>query len=428
MKLFQSLEPDLRRTLLVLGASGFLFWSSLASLLPTLPLYVQSLGSTHQQVGIIMGAFAIGLLLFRAPLGRLADYRSRKLVVLIGLAAVAIAPMGYLHFSTIPLLLATRVFHGISIAAFTTAYMALVVDIAPEQHRGELIGYMSLVNPIGVAIGPAMGGLLLEAMGYQALFIMSTLLGAVGFWCAWQVQEPTKPSSVRDSVGDRPSQWQQIHDLLANHALSIPTLVLLLVGIAFGAMSAFLPLFMQAIEVKLNPGFFYTAAAISSFWIRILVGRASDLYGRGMFITLSLVFYTASMVLLAGHPIHNPQPWLFLLAGALEGAGSGILIPTTVALVADRSDPSQRGQVFGVCIGGFDLGMALGGPLLGMVAQTFGYTNLFTCAAVLTATAIALFSTQSSKTLSYSFKFATGQIHDIYGLKSVPVMPLSRDR
>ena len=51
-----------------------------------------------------MGSFAIGLLLFRPMLGKLADDRSRKLVLLIGVAVVAIAPLGYLFVKSIPLL------------------------------------------------------------------------------------------------------------------------------------------------------------------------------------------------------------------------------------------------------------------------------------------------------------------------------------
>ncbi|NEQ08813.1 MAG: MFS transporter, partial [Moorea sp. SIO4E2] len=84
MKVFQTLEGQQRQNLLILFTVGLLFWSSLTSLLPTLPQYIEDLGGTKQQVGLVMGCFAIGLLLFRNPLGRMADLRSRKLVVIIG--------------------------------------------------------------------------------------------------------------------------------------------------------------------------------------------------------------------------------------------------------------------------------------------------------------------------------------------------------
>ena len=173
LKVFTDLPPQPRRNLLVLFTTGLLFWCSLASLLPTLPLYVQEIGGTSQQIGIVMGAFAIGLLLSRAWLGNLADNRSRKIVLLIGMAVVAIAPLGYLFTHSIPWMIAIRAFHGVSIAAFGVAYSALAVDLAPPENRGELVGYMSLVNPIGVAIGPAIGGLLQASTGHNLLFLVS---------------------------------------------------------------------------------------------------------------------------------------------------------------------------------------------------------------------------------------------------------------
>jgi MFS family permease len=139
MKTLNQLEPQQRQSLCVLFATGLL----------------DSIGINQQQLGLIIGAFAVGLLATRSLLGKLADRRGRKIVLLIGTAVAAIAPLGYLTVTSIPLLMVIRAFHGISIAAFTTAYSALVVDLAPPKQRGEIIGLMSLTNPVGVALGPA---------------------------------------------------------------------------------------------------------------------------------------------------------------------------------------------------------------------------------------------------------------------------------
>ena len=193
MKVLFSLDSNLRRNLLVLFAAGLLFWASLASLLPTLPLYIEDIGATKQQIGSIMGSFAIGLLLFRPLLGQLADKRGRKIVLIIGLLSAAIAPIGYNFVQSIPLLLMIRAFHGISIAAFSTGFLALVADIAPVENRGELIGYMSLTNPIGMAIGPALGGYLMEGYGYTALFILSSLTACLGLLFSVPIINPIEP-------------------------------------------------------------------------------------------------------------------------------------------------------------------------------------------------------------------------------------------
>lgn len=407
MNFFRTLDAQLRRNLLVLFTAGLLFWSSLASLLPTLPLYIEDVGATKQQIGLVMGCFAIGLLLFRSLLGRLADQHSRKIVMLIGMSTVASAPLGYAMVHSIPLLMVLRAFHGISLAAFTTGYSALVADIAPPQKRGEVIGYMSLVNPIGMAVGPALGGFLQAEAGYTALFLLSAGLGFVGLLFTCQILNPPAPSQKKQVATDN-----QFWRLLGTPRIRIPALVLLMVGLAFGALSTFVPLFIKTSGIDLNVGLFYTAAAIASFSVRLIAGRASDRYGRGLFITLSLVLYTVSMLMLwtAGSAV------TFLLAAIVEGSGAGILIPMISTMVADRSLPQERGRLFGLCMVGFDVGIAIAGPVLGFVAELVGYRNIFGFAAGLTFLAIIIFVTQSSKDLPHSFRFALGRGQDIYAV------------
>ncbi len=387
----------------------------MASLLPTLPLYIEDVGGTTQQIGIVMGSFALGLIVCRAWLGRLADRRGRKVVLLIGMTVAAIAPLGYLFVKSIPLLMVLRAFHGISIAAFTTGYSALVVDLSPLSKRGEIIGYMSLVTPIGSAVGPAIGGLVQAQAGYTPLFWLASVLGVLGLFGANQVNEP---QSVNQSPDDQEASskssaaQQQFWRLLASPRLRIPALVLLLIGVAFGALSTFIPLFIKDAKVDLNPGLFYTAAAIASFISRIIIGRASDRYGRGIFITGSIFSYALAMLILS----HAYTASAFLAGGFLEGAGAGTLLPMMIALISDRSSPQERGRVFALCITGFDVGIAIAGPVLGSLIEPIGYRGMFTITTILSFLALIIFATLSSKNLSHSFRFAFGRERDIYAL------------
>jgi MFS family permease len=411
LKIFHNLDTKVRRNLLVLFTAGLLFWSSLASLLPTLPLYIEDIGATKQQLGIVMGSFAIGLLLFRSFLGRLADSRGRKIVLLIGTIVAAIAPFGYIAIKSIPLLLVLRAFHGISLAAFTTGYLALVADIAPTQNRGEVIGYMSLVNPIGLAIGPAIGGYLQSTVGYTPLFLTSAGLGCLATLCILPVVNP--PIDVLSGEKNDNSIWQ----MLVSPRVRIPAMIMLIVGLAFGTLHTFVPLFIKSTKVDLNPGLFYTAAAIASFSIRLFSGRLSDRYGRGLFITISLIFYTLAMIML--WQAHSAED--FLLAAIIEGGASGILIPMISTMMTDRAYPQERGRIFSVCIMGLDVGIALAGPILGSLAEPIGYPNMFAFAAGLTGLGLIIFLTLSGKNLANSLRFALGRTQDAYAVNKLGV-------
>jgi MFS family permease len=404
---FAKLTPRTQRNLGVLFTAGLLFWASLASLLPTLPLYVKSIGASDDQLGIVIGSFAIGLLLFRPQAGKTADQRGRKIVLLIGMSAATLAPICHLLTQSIPMLMLVRAFHGISIAAFTTAYSSLVVDIAPPENRGELIGYMSLVNPIGMALGPAMGGYLQELTTYAPVFVMSSILGIVSMTCAMFVKAPPVVRTPQDRQ-EKDKFWK----LLISDRIRVPTITMLLIGIAFASIATFVPLYIKDTGVGLNPGLFYTAAAVTSFLTRFLAGKASDRYGRGRFITIGLLCYAVSMVVL-WQATNASQ---FLIAGALEGVGGGTFLPIMVALVADRCQPFERGRIFGLFIGGFDLGIALAGPILGRVSTVVGYRSLYLVAACVALAALIVFTTLSSKSVADSFRFALGYGKDPYAI------------
>lgn len=376
-------------------------------------MYAQDLGATKQEVGWIMGGFAIGLLGSRVWAGNLVDRRGRKIALLIGATVVGLAPLGYLITQPIWPLLGMRTFHGVCLATYTTGYNALVVDLSPPQQRGELLGYMSLAIPLGMGLGPAGGAFLAEATSYQLLFIISALLGFGSLALASLVPDSrVAPSedSVSNNQGDEDRSPRSFIALLASQALLIPALVMLLIGLLFGNLATFLPLFTRELSLESYAGFFYSTAAIASFFPRILLGPLADRYGRGGFITSSLLLYLLSMICLTH--VHSPAE--LLIAAALEGAGSGMLIPMMIALVADRSSPQERGRVFSVCMGGFDGGIAIAAPIMGYLNQGLGHRSVFSLTGGLAITALVLFCSLSNPTVSRSWRFALWRGKDYF--------------
>ncbi|XLQ11257.1 MAG: MFS transporter [cyanobacterium endosymbiont of Epithemia adnata isolate EadnSB Bon19] len=407
---FKSLDQDKRRNLSFLFSIDLLFWTSLTSFLPTLPIYIEDIGGTTTQVGLVMGSFAIGLICSRTGLGYLADGHSRKLVVRIGMLVATLAPIGYLLVQSVWPLMAIRTFHGISLAAFTTGYSTLVIDLSPIKQRGQFIGYMNLGAPIGMAIGPAMGTFLKESQGYQSFFLTTVGIGLWGYLLASQIREKprNRDINVNSTIFDVPPR--NFRQLLSSPSIFVPALILLLIGLVFGTLVAFLPLFLRRTALGLSAGLFYTTVAVASFIMRVVSGQMSDRYGRGLFITVSLVCYAISMGLLT--QAHSARD--LLLGAIFEGMGAGMLIPTMIVLISDRSSPSERVRVYSVCMGGFDLGLAIAGIVLGILGQMISYRSMFALAGSLATIAMIIFMSQSNKSLKHSLSFALGQGKDLY--------------
>jgi MFS family permease len=407
--IFQELTAFQRQQLWRLFGAAFLFWTSIAILLPTLPIHLEDGGFDQKSIGLITGAFALGLLLTRPSLGKIADTQGRTKVLILGSLVAASAPLGYLVLHDIWPLVLLRTYHGLSIAAFTTAYSALIADIAPPQQRGQLMGYMSLANPVGVAIGPAIGGFFMDSSGannFLAIFLMSAGLGLGSLLLAASIQE--KPADNTLSTEDLSSALDAVWQTLTTRQLLIPTLVLLLVGFPFGALHTFVPLYIKSSAVALNPGWFYTAAALASFSARLFLGKATDRYGRGVFIAGSLIVYGLAMALLA--TAHSATH--FLLAAVLEGISVGTLMPTIVALVTDRCPIERRARVITISIAGLDLGIAIAAPVFGLVVPQIGYAGIFGLGAGMSGLALILFSGWANPSVSSSIGFATGRAQD----------------
>lgn len=453
LKTFQSIEKSKLINLLILFLCALFFWTSITCLLPTLPAYIQDIGATAKQVGYVMGCFAIGLLLSRVWLGKLADdglthvikdiklnsaitnffirilrkfigklvdYPSRKLVIIIGTLVATLAPIGYLLLNSIPELMAIRAFHGVSIAAFTTGYSALVVDLSPPKQRGELIGYMSLAVPIGMAVGPAVGGFLQEYTSYQVLFTVSASCGILASILATQIREFESSPKYKTSSDVMPLKRDKSKDrtfkqIIFNPSFLVPTVILLLIGCLFGTLVTFLPLYLRDVGLTLNVGLFYTTAAIASFVVRFISGRASDRHGRGIFISISIICYILSMILLTFVQSNN----ILLLSAILEGTGSGMLVPIILALISDRCSATERGKVFAICVSGFDVGVALGGPVLGSLLLDWGYRFLFAMTAIMAIMALIIFIAFSNKDMINSWRFAFGDAPDLYALQTL---------
>jgi MFS family permease len=342
-------------------------------------------------------------------MGLIADRQGRRGVMLIGITVAAIAPLCYPLTHNLLLLTAIRVFHGLSIAAYTTGYSALVTDLAPPESRGEVIGYMSLSNPVGMAIGPALSGYLQPIVGDAKVFYLCSALAFGSLALSAQIRSGPPP---KQPEGLEEQEHLGLWALVTGDRLRIPTLNMLTVGLAFGILSTFVPLFIREMKIDVNVGLFYTMAAISSFGSRFVVGKASDRFGRGPFLMLGLVCYCLAMVLLW----RADTAFEVLFAGLVEGFGGGTFLPLTVALVSDRAYPHERGRMLGLCIGGFDLGIALSGALLGQVADWLGYRMLFGVAAAVVLVGAVVFVTLSSKDLRSSVRFAMGRGRDLYAL------------
>lgn len=360
-------------------ASTFLFFFSMHLLITPLPLYIKEVGGKPSQIGLVMGVFALTAVLSRPLVGRLVDTWGRKPVMMIGSAIFILGPLFYFLARSVPSLFLARMFHGMGIAAFTTAYSTLVVDLVPPPRRGEALGLAGVAAPFSIMLAPPLGGALLPRLDFSLLFIVSALVAALSLLVATPIREAARTTNPQKTPG--------FLDTLSERYVWVPCLLALAVGLPWGSLMNFLPLFGVERGIA-NVGLFFTAYGLMAITARMPLGRLSDRVGR------MTVIVPATMLLslaLAGLKVVGSVELLIVVA-ILYGLGDSGTWTAMMALVVDEAPLEVRGTAIGVLYACFDLGVGLGGVAMGPVAGTVGYGGMYLLLALIALAGVAAFA------------------------------------
>lgn len=338
-------------------------------LFAVLPVFVvQQLHGAESQVGLIMGAFAVSSVLCRPLSGRMVDLWSRKAGLSIGSLIYCIAPALYTRAASVPIMLGLRFFHGIGIAIYTTAGSVFVADLAPPARCGEAMGYYGMALNLAMAIGPALGVVLVDQIGFTGLFWLSASLALISLVLVQFIHDPLRAHIYAD-------QGRLERPALFSRAALFPGFIAMCMTMTFGAVVSFLPLFVQHYQLG-NAGLFFTVYSIVVVILRPLSGRLSDRFGRAAVIIPGMVFLAVSMTILA----YASSVYSLLWAAVLQGVGFGAVHPSIMALVVDRSTAHDRGPALATLMMAFDIGVGLSAIGLGLVLERTNFTVMYLCA------------------------------------------------
>ncbi len=127
----------------------------------------------------VASAYLLPTAMFLLPMGRLADIRGRKRIFLLGLSIFSLTSLA-LAFSTQPSwLLALRGVQGIGCAMIFGTAMAILTSVWPAQRRGFALGINIGTVYLGLTLGPVLGGLLTDHLGWRSIFWSGAALGGV---------------------------------------------------------------------------------------------------------------------------------------------------------------------------------------------------------------------------------------------------------
>ena len=337
-------------------------------LLPRLELEFAARLSSVSWVAV---AYLLAMASFTPVFGRLADMVGRKLLYTGGFL-LFIAGSGLCGFATdLPMLIFFRVLQSIGAALLTSNSIAIIVMATGPQEHGRGLGLQSAAQAIGLGVGPAVGGLILDTLGWHWAFWINVPVGLIGLVLGWLVLPQTKtlPDTGRfdwqGAILIAPALTAVVMVLNEGHAwgLTSPTLI----GcVLFGGV--FLALFVRAERRAATPLLDLHLLGKGGF----LLGNAANFLS---YATLFGVFFLIPFVLVR---IYDDSALAAGLRLSILPVTLGLLAPVGGALF-DRFGaraPTCCGML--ICIGGLALlyffldGTADKLPLVMLALAVFG--------------------------------------------------------
>ena len=179
-----------------------------------LPTIQRELGAKLSQLEWIVSGYALTFAALMLTGGKLADLFGRRRVFVIGLAIFSGSSLACALAPSTGFLIGARVVQGAGAALMNPATLSIISATFPPRQRGAAIGIWAGVSALALAIGPLVGGLLTEHVGWSAIFYINVPIGLVAIAASFLLIDESK-DTTQDQRPDLPGQLSSAVGLFA---------------------------------------------------------------------------------------------------------------------------------------------------------------------------------------------------------------------
>jgi len=373
-------SPTARPTLLtprfVALVSGVtLYFLGLNMTLSVLPLFVEGeLGGTDAQVGIAVSSFGLAAACIRPVIGPLGDRHGRQRLIVSGAIVAGLATIATATATSLGMVIAFRALAGLGEAAVFVGAASAAQDLATDERRGEAASYFSLAIYSSLFLGPPLGEWISETFGNDTAWVLAGGLAVLA--ASTGIVAPGAPTEPPPKPERR---------VLLHRAALRPGAVLFLGLLGYTGFLAFAALHAEEVGIA-NTGTVFTVFALVIIFLRIFAAKLPDQLGPIRTSRISLSCGAVGLAVLAVWT----EPVGVYVGAAILAVAQSFLFPALFALVVDDAPDAERSHAISTLSMFFDLAFGLGGPVIGLVSDTFDRSTAFAVSAGIATFALAV--------------------------------------
>lgn len=346
--------------------------------IPVLPSYAAILGADAVAIGIIYGAYSASLLLFSIPFGILSDRIGRRPIMVLGMLSLAATGAIFAFSADAATLVAARLLQGASGAATWSAGLAMVSDTSGPGERGRRLGLAMAAMSAGTLVGPVVGGVLYDRLGYGPTFILpSALAAAVGLAFLLVGEPPARAAS--------PPASRRPHSRHARRAFLAIALAAVAGAAAYGVLEPFFPAFVYDAydATPTMAGLAFGAMSLLAVVSQPIVGGLYDAHGGRFLVAAGF----AASALAAAGCVAMPSFFLTAAVFSLLGITMGFALTPLLPMLSDLDggEGDGQGMAYGAYNTLFSLGLAAGPLAGGLMVASLGFPRTVRTMALLLA-------------------------------------------
>lgn len=348
-----------------------------------LPIYIlKELGGSVTQAGLTLTLFMVSAILIRPFSGLIIDKLGQRRTLIISATMFCFIAFSYLYISNMTSLYTLRLIHGVWFSILTTVCVPVVNQFISDSRRGEGMGYYAMSMNLGIVLGPLIGLSLIPYLSYTMVTAVLVAMIFIGYIFCFliPVQEVKQPDSEAEKTK------LGLSDFVEKKSLTV-ALMVMMISFSYASIMSFIAPFASSIHLMQYAGLFFVVFAISMMSLRPITGKIYDRKGPQYVIYPAVLTFSLGLLVLS--QIHTLTG--FMLAAVLIGLGFGSAQPCLQTLAIQRAPKHWIGYATSTFYTCYDIGIAIGSLVVGMMITKQSFSFAFIICATLTALSLLYF-------------------------------------